>query len=55
MDVHRRTMIKAGLALGATMLLPRAGLAAQAQPLIQKKIPSSGESFPFIGIGRRGR
>lgn len=55
MDVHRRTMIKAGLALGATMLLPRAGLAAQAQPLIQKKIPSSGESIPIIGIGTARR
>lgn len=55
MDVHRRTMIKAGLALGATMLLPRAGQSAQAQPLIQKKIPSSGESIPIIGIGTARR
>lgn len=55
MDIHRRTVIKTGLALGATMLLPLAGLGAQAQPLLQKKIPSSGESIPMIGIGTARR
>jgi aryl-alcohol dehydrogenase-like predicted oxidoreductase len=55
MDIHRRTVIKTGLALGATMLLPRAGLGAQAQPLLQKKIPSSGEGIPIIGIGTARR
>ena len=55
MDIHRRTVIKTGLALGATMLLPPAGLGAQAQPLLQKKIPSSGESIPIIGIGTARR
>ena len=55
MDIHRRTVIKTGLALGATMLLPLAGLGAQAQPLLQKKIPSSGESIPIIGIGTARR
>ena len=55
MDIHRRTVIKAGLAFGATMLLPQGGQPAPAQPLIQKKIPSSGESIPIIGIGTARR
>ena len=55
MDIHRRTVIKAGLGLGASMLLPRADVFAQAQPLIQKKIPSSGENIPIVGIGTARR
>jgi len=55
MDMHRRTVIKAGLGLGASMLLPATDLFAQAQPLLQKKIPSSGESIPIIGIGTARR
>lgn len=55
MDIHRRTVIKAGAVLGASMLLdPRRAL-AQSQPLLQKKIPSSGESIPIIGIGTARR
>jgi aryl-alcohol dehydrogenase-like predicted oxidoreductase len=55
MNIHRRTVIKAGLGLGAAMLIPEAGLFAQAQPLVQKKIPSSGETIPIIGIGTARR
>ena len=55
MDMNRRTVIKAGLGMGASMLLPRTDLFAQAQPLIQKKIPSSGETIPIIGIGTARR
>ncbi len=55
MDIHRRSMLKAGIGLGAAMLLPEKGLFAQAQPLIQKKIPSSGEAIPIIGIGTARR
>jgi aryl-alcohol dehydrogenase-like predicted oxidoreductase len=55
MDIDRRTAIKAGFGLGVAMLWPRDGLLAQAQPLIQKKIPSSGESIPIIGIGTARR
>jgi hypothetical protein len=55
MNIHRRIVIKAGLGLGAAMLIPEAGLFAQAQPLIQKKIPSSGEAIPIIGIGTARR
>lgn len=55
MDKHRRTVIKAGLGLGASLLLRPPELFAQAQPLIQKKIPSSGETIPIIGIGTARR
>lgn len=55
MDIHRRNVIKAGLGLGAVMLLPERGSFAQPEPLIQKKIPSSAESIPIIGIGTARR
>jgi len=55
MDPDRRTVIKAGLGFGASVFLPAGDLFAQAQPLLQKKIPSSGESLPIIGIGTARR
>jgi aryl-alcohol dehydrogenase-like predicted oxidoreductase len=55
MDLQRRTMIKAGLGLGAAMLLPRIEASAQPEALIRKKIPSSGEMIPIIGIGTARR
>ena len=55
MNIHRRTVIKAGVGLGAAMFIPGGGLFAQAQTLIQKKIPSSGETIPIIGIGTARR
>lgn len=55
MHIGRRTLIQAGIGFGATMLFPARGLFAQVQPLIQKKIPSSGESIPIIGIGTARR
>jgi aryl-alcohol dehydrogenase-like predicted oxidoreductase len=55
MNTSRRSVIKAGLGLGATLLFPKKGLLAQSQPLIQKKIPSSGETIPIIGIGTARR
>lgn len=55
MHIGRRAVIKAGMGLGATMLVPDRGLFAQAEPLIQKRIPSSGESIPVIGIGTARR
>src|SRR5581483_5177128 len=54
MNVNRRTVIKAGVGLGAAMLLPSATMAAQT-PLLQKPIPSSGETLPVIGIGTARR
>ena len=55
MDLSRRTVIKAGLGMGASLLLRPEYLSAQSQPLIQKKIPSSGEAMPIIGIGTARR
>jgi len=55
MDISRRTVIKAGLGLGASMLLSSRESLAQSTSLIQKKIPSSGESIPIIGIGTARR
>lgn len=55
MGMNRRTLIKTGLGLGAAMLLRPGDIFAQAQPLIQKKIPSSGETLPIVGIGTARR
>ena len=55
MDLSRRRVIKSGLAMGASLLLRPRQAAAQSQPLIQKKIPSSGEAIPIIGIGTARR
>ena len=56
MDTFRRSVLKAGIGLGAAMLLPDKKLFAQVSPpLLQKKIPSSGESIPIIGIGTARR
>ena len=55
MELSRRNVIKAGLGFGASLLLRPEYLAAQSQPLIQKKIPSSGEGMPIIGIGTARR
>jgi len=55
MDYNRRTVLKAGLALGASVWASPRDVFAQAQPLIQKKIPSTGESIPIIGLGTARR
>jgi len=55
MNMRRRTVIKAGLGLGASLLLCPRDIFAQAQPLVQKKIPSTGESIPIIGLGTARR
>ena len=54
MNLKRRAFIKTGLGLAASML-PLGSARAQSQPLIQKKIPSSGESIPVIGLGTARR
>jgi aryl-alcohol dehydrogenase-like predicted oxidoreductase len=54
MNVNRRTVIKAGIGFGAAMLRRSAETIAQT-PLIQKPIPSSGETIPVIGIGTARR
>ena len=55
MDRNRRIVIKAGVGLGASLLLPANRLQAQSPALLRKKIPSSGESIPIIGIGTARR
>ena len=55
MNLNRRELLKIGLCAGASVLLPSGGLLAQAGPLIQKKIPSTGETMPIIGIGTARR
>ena len=51
MKITRREILKLGAAAGAVMTLGTQKLFAQAQSLILKKIPSSGEGIPPIGIG----
>jgi len=55
MNLNRRELLKIGLCTGASVLLPSGGLRAQAGLLIQKKIPSTGETIPIIGIGTARR
>lgn len=54
MHLSRRELLKAGVAAGAAMLLP-AAIRAQTSSLIEKKIPSSGERLPVIGVGTARR
>jgi aryl-alcohol dehydrogenase-like predicted oxidoreductase len=56
MHLNRRSFLKASAGVGAmwTGLAPSLS-AAQSQPLLQKKIPSSGESIPIIGLGTARR
>jgi aryl-alcohol dehydrogenase-like predicted oxidoreductase len=55
MQLSRRELLKVGIGAGASMLLPAAALPSQAAPLIHRKIPSTGESLPIIGIGTARR
>jgi aryl-alcohol dehydrogenase-like predicted oxidoreductase len=55
MKLTRRELMKAGLGLGVSTLLPRERLFAQAGNQILRKIPSSGEALPVIGIGTARR
>ncbi len=54
MPLSRREFIKAGVGMGAAMFIPSTELFAQAA-LLQKKIPSSGEMIPVIGLGTARR
>jgi len=55
MKINRREFFKTSLGAGAVLLISPATLLAQEAPLLQKKIPSSGESIPIIGIGTARR
>lgn len=53
MQWSRRELLKAGIVGGASIFLPPT--LALADSLIQRKIPSTGESLPIIGIGTARR
>jgi aryl-alcohol dehydrogenase-like predicted oxidoreductase len=56
MHLSRRSFLKAGVGVGAAWMgLPCTSLGAQSASLLQKKIPSSGESIPIIGLGTARR
>ena len=55
MNQDRREFLKAGLAAGVALLLPPRETLGQSTPLLQKKIPSSGEMIPIIGLGTARR
>jgi aryl-alcohol dehydrogenase-like predicted oxidoreductase len=54
-ELNRRELLKAGIGAGASLFFPGFGLSAQAGPLIQRKIPSTGEGLPVIGVGTARR
>ena len=55
MQINRRDFLKSGIAAGAALALPAKALFGQSTALLQKKIPSSGESIPVVGIGTARR
>ncbi len=54
-SLSRRELLKLGIGFGVSMLYRSDGLFAQTQPLIQRRIPSSGEPLQVIGIGTARR
>jgi aryl-alcohol dehydrogenase-like predicted oxidoreductase len=55
MSLNRRELLKMGVCAGASVLLRPGRLLAQPEPLIQKKISSTGETIPVIGVGTARR
>ncbi len=55
MRMSRRELLGAGIAAGASILLSSASARAQEASLIQRRIPSTGERLPVIGIGTARR
>jgi aryl-alcohol dehydrogenase-like predicted oxidoreductase len=55
MQISRRDFLKTTAGIGAAVLLPQKFATAQSEPLLQKKIPSSGEMIPIIGLGTARR
>ena len=55
MQLSRRELLKAGIGVGASLSLPSGSALAQEGAVIQRKIPSSGESVPVVGIGTSRR
>ena len=56
MHLSRRSFLKVSAGIGAMWMgMPSSAWTAQSQPLLQRKIPSSGESIPVIGLGTARR
>jgi aryl-alcohol dehydrogenase-like predicted oxidoreductase len=55
MKSSRRDFFKAAASAATMLFLPPAKVVAQPGSLLQKRIPSSGESIPIIGIGTARR
>ena len=55
MQLSRRELLKAGIGVGASLSLPSGSVLAQEGAVIHRKIPSSGESVPVVGIGTSRR
>jgi aryl-alcohol dehydrogenase-like predicted oxidoreductase len=56
MILKRRDFLKAGISAAAAAWLPSLRVLAQSlSPLLQRKIPSTGENIPIIGIGTARR
>jgi anaerobic selenocysteine-containing dehydrogenase len=55
MPISRRDFLKASFAVATAVALPSTSLSAQPAAVLQKKIPSSGESIPIIDIGTARR
>jgi aryl-alcohol dehydrogenase-like predicted oxidoreductase len=55
MQWNRRELLKVGIGVGASIFLSSTRLRAQGTSWIQRKIPSSGEGLPVIGIGTARR
>ncbi|HUK42473.1 MAG TPA: aldo/keto reductase [Candidatus Acidoferrales bacterium] len=53
--LNRRDFLKTAAGMGAAMMLPGNFAAAQSGSLLQKKIPSSGEMIPVVGLGTARR
>jgi aryl-alcohol dehydrogenase-like predicted oxidoreductase len=53
--LSRRNFLKTAAGVGAAFLLPSSVSSAQGLSLLQKTIPSSGESIPIIGLGTARR
>jgi diketogulonate reductase-like aldo/keto reductase len=49
--LDRRSLLRALAAIGAGALVAPRTAAAQSSPLLTRKIPSSGEALPLIGLG----
>jgi aryl-alcohol dehydrogenase-like predicted oxidoreductase len=52
--MNRRELLTAGVTIMAAASVARAADTAAAAPLIRRKIPSSGEELPVIGLGTSG-